>query len=86
MQYHCHSNETSVLNLTRSKISSPIHLVFSSQARGIDIPMLDNVVNYNFPAKPKLFVHRVGRCGWYWSCDSHVTFWYGVPVNDDSSS
>jgi len=29
------------------------------QARGIDIPMLDNVVNYNFPAKPKLFVHRV---------------------------
>lgn len=30
------------------------------QARGIDIPMLDNVVNYNFPAKPKLFVHRVG--------------------------
>ncbi|KAK0073491.1 hypothetical protein PV325_009638 [Microctonus aethiopoides] len=31
-------------------------------ARGIHIPHLDNIMNFNFPAKSKLFVHRVGRC------------------------
>jgi ATP-dependent RNA helicase DDX54/DBP10 len=42
-------------------------------ARGIDIPVLANVINYNFPSQPKVFVHRVGRTaragqkGWSYS-------------------
>ena len=38
-----------------------VMIVTDLAARGIDIPLLDNVINYNFPAKSKLFVHRVGK-------------------------
>ncbi|XP_028519614.1 ATP-dependent RNA helicase DDX54, partial [Exaiptasia diaphana] len=71
----CHTTKTScrlcqgclILSARTINVSKFQHkktmvmVVTDVAARGIDIPMLDNVINFHFPAKSKLFVHRVGR-------------------------
>ncbi|KAL4891541.1 ATP-dependent RNA helicase dbp10 [Aspergillus ambiguus] len=60
------------VNNFRTGISN-ILVVTDVAARGIDIPILANVINYDFPSQPKIFVHRVGRTaragrkGWSYS-------------------
>lgn len=36
-------------------------IVTDLAARGIDVPLLNNVINLHFPTAPKMFVHRCGR-------------------------
>jgi ATP-dependent RNA helicase DDX54/DBP10 len=51
-------------------------------ARGIDIPILENVVNYDFPVGSRAFIHRVGRTaragrkGWAYSLVTNMELPY----------
>mmetsp|Transcript_45895 Transcript_45895/g.33653 ORF Transcript_45895/g.33653 Transcript_45895/m.33653 type:complete len:122 (-) Transcript_45895:1230-1595(-) len=48
------------LNLFRSK-KVRFLIVTDLAARGLDIPLLANVIHYDFPTKLKIFIHRSGR-------------------------
>lgn len=50
------------INLAKFRLKQcNILVVTDLAARGLDIPLLDIVINYDIPSKSKQFVHRVGR-------------------------
>lgn len=49
-------------NLRRFKNKEVSFLIVTDlAARGLDVPLLNNVINFHCPAQPKMFVHRCGR-------------------------
>ena len=60
--YSTLDHTTRKINLARYQSGKTrVLIVTDIAARGLDIPSLDNVINYHFPSTPKLFLHRVGR-------------------------
>ncbi|GAB0133619.1 hypothetical protein EsDP_00002023 [Epichloe bromicola] len=67
--------------------SSPVRLIIASDlvARGIDIPKLGHVINYDLPASVAGYVHRVGRtaragrtgCAWTLVDDDESGWFWG---------
>ena len=67
--------------------SSPVRLLIASDlvARGIDIPNLDHVINYDLPPSVAGYVHRVGRtaragrsgCAWTLVGDAESGWFWG---------
>jgi ATP-dependent RNA helicase DDX54/DBP10 len=63
-----------------------ILVVTDVAARGVDMPHINHVINYDFPSQPKIFVHRVGRTaragrkGWAYSLVRHVDLPYLIDL------
>ncbi|XP_068306724.1 DEAD-box ATP-dependent RNA helicase 5-like [Pyrus communis] len=57
------SERTKALSLFK-KGGCPLMIATDVAARGLDIPDVEVVINYNFPLTTEDCVHRIGRTGW----------------------
>eukprot|EP00943_MAST-04B_sp_MAST-4B-sp1_P006318 g6318.t1 len=69
------SKRSIVLQQFREAKSSINVLICSdAMARGLDIDLVDNVVNYDMPMRPETYIHRVGRAARAGRSGSSYTF------------
>jgi ATP-dependent RNA helicase DDX54/DBP10 len=54
-----HTREERLVSFRKKYVN--VLIVTDLAARGIDIPLLENVIHFDFPTKLKLFIHRSGR-------------------------
>jgi ATP-dependent RNA helicase DDX54/DBP10 len=62
LQLYLKVDSLEILNMRSFRNGEVSYMIVTDlAARGIDVPLLNNVINYHFPPSPKLFVHRCGR-------------------------
>lgn len=61
--------------------TSPIIVCTSVAARGLDIPDVKHVINYDLPKEGEDYVHRIGRTGRIGNLGLATSFF--VPGKDD---
>ena len=91
LEYDGHSADAIHGNLRQSKRESVINkfrngksrilIATDVAARGLDIPLIQHVINYDLPQVPEDYIHRIGRTGRAGKEGSALTF---ITPNDKS--
>ena len=104
LKYDGHSADAIHGNLRQSKRErvinnfrngkSRILIATDVAARGLDIPLIEHVINYDLPQVPEDYIHRIGRTGRAGKEGSALTFltpsdrsmWNSINLSSESKS